>query len=107
MMTLIGCMKVERISELDDAGQFCRRVGDHDILVFRRDGVIRAFSNLCPHIGGLVGYYQAKDRHFTCLWDSLQFKSDIGRCVLVPGPELRVPRTRSAFSARSHPACVA
>ena len=84
-----GFVKIGRVSELDAVGQFSRWVGNHDILVFRRNGVIRAFSNICPHFGGPVGYHQLADGKFTCLWHNLQFDADTGQCLDVPKFKLR------------------
>ena len=82
-------VKIGRVAELDAAGQFSRWVGDHDILVFRRNGAVRALSNICPHFGGPVGYYQLKGGRFTCLWHNLQFDADSGQCVSFPKLKLR------------------
>jgi len=84
-----GFVKIGRVSELEAVGQFSRWVGNHDILVFRRNGVIRAFSNICPHFGGPVGYHQLADGKFTCLWHNLQFDADTGQCLAVAKFKLR------------------
>ncbi|MBV9378313.1 MAG: Rieske (2Fe-2S) protein [Alphaproteobacteria bacterium] len=82
-------VKIGYISELEPAGQFSRWVSNHDILVFRRNGVIRAFSNVCPHFGGPVGYHQMTEGKFTCLWHNLQFDADTGQCLSVTKFKLR------------------
>ena len=82
-------VKVGYVSELNSADQFSRWVGDHDILVFRDSGKIRALSNICPHFGGPVGYYQLRDGKFTCLWHNLQFDAASGQCVSFPKLRLR------------------
>ena len=82
-------VKVGHLSELDGAGQFSRWVGNHDILVFRRNGVIRAFSNICPHFGGPVGYHELTEGRFTCLWHNLQYDADTGQCLSVAKFKLR------------------
>jgi nitrite reductase/ring-hydroxylating ferredoxin subunit/putative flippase GtrA len=84
-----GFVKVGEIAELGAAGQFSRWVGNHDILVFRYKGTIRAISNICPHFGGPVGYYQMRDGKFTCLWHNLQFDADSRYCVGFPKLRLR------------------
>jgi nitrite reductase/ring-hydroxylating ferredoxin subunit len=84
-----GFVKVGHLSELDGAGQFSRWVGKHDILVFRRNGVIRAFSNICPNFGGPVGYHELTDGRFTCLWHNLQYDADTGQCLSVAKFKLR------------------
>ena len=85
----IGFVKVGHLSELEGAGQFSRWVGNHDILVFRWNGVIRAFSNICPHFGGPVGYHKLTKGKFTCLWHNLQFDADSGQCLSVSKFKLR------------------
>lgn len=82
-------LKVGHISDLSASGQFSRWVGNHDILVFRHNGTIRALSNICPHFGGPVGYYQLRGGKFTCLWHNLQFDADTGNCVSFPKLKLR------------------
>jgi nitrite reductase/ring-hydroxylating ferredoxin subunit len=84
-----GYVKVGHVSELDGAGQFSRWVCNHDILVFRRNGVIRAFSNICPHFGGPVGFHELTDGKFTCLWHNLQYDADTGQCLSVAKFKLR------------------
>ncbi len=93
-MLLTDFVKIGRIAELDAAGQFSRWVGNHDILVFRRHGMIRAFSNICPHFGGPVGYHQMKNGRFTCLWHNLQFDADMGQCLSIPRFRLREYKIR-------------
>jgi len=84
-----GFVKVGHLRELEPAGQFSRWVGSHDILVFRRNGVIRAFSNICPHFGGPVSYHQLTDGRFTCLWHNLQYDADSGQCLSIAKFKLR------------------
>lgn len=73
--------KIGHVSELDRAGQFTRWVKNHDILVFRDNGTVRAFSNVCPHVGGPVGYHKMRGGLFTCLWHNLQFRASDGQCL--------------------------
>jgi nitrite reductase/ring-hydroxylating ferredoxin subunit len=87
--TLTGFVRIGHVAELDAAGQFSRWVGNHDILVFRRDGAIRALSNICPHFGGPVGFYEMRSGRFTCLWHNLQYDADTGQCVSFPKLKLR------------------
>jgi nitrite reductase/ring-hydroxylating ferredoxin subunit len=84
-----GFVKIGHVEELEPHGQFSRWVGNHDILVFRWQGTIRALSNVCPHFGGPVGYYRLRDGRFTCLWHNLQFAAADGRCVSHPRLRLR------------------
>jgi nitrite reductase/ring-hydroxylating ferredoxin subunit len=91
---MTGFVKIGYLRELEEAGQFSRWVGNHDILVFRQDGAIRAFSNICPHFGGPVGYHQMQDGTFTCLWHNLQFDTATGRCRNVPKFKLREYRLK-------------
>ena len=77
----IGFQRIADVSELEPYGQFSKWVDDHDILVFRQDGEIKALSNICPHFGGPVGYHQMKDGVFTCLWHNYRFEAASGRCL--------------------------
>jgi len=82
-------IKVGDVAELEGAGQFSRWVGNHDILVFKWNGQIRAFTNVCPHFGGPVGFHKMKNGKFTCLWHNLEFSADTGQCLSVPRLRLR------------------
>jgi nitrite reductase (NADH) small subunit len=73
--------RIASVSELEPYGQLSKWVGDHDILVFRQNGEIKALSNVCPHFGGPVGYHQMKDGVFTCLWHNYRFEAASGRCL--------------------------
>ena len=75
---------VARMSELDAAGQVSKWVGDHDLLIFRQGGKVKVLSNICPHLGGPVGFHKLKNGRFTCLWHNFQFSSDSGQCVQHP-----------------------
>ena len=76
-----GYQRLASVSELEPYGQFSKWVGDHDVLVFRQDGEIKALSNICPHFGGPVGYHQMKGGVFTCLWHNYRFEASTGRCL--------------------------
>lgn len=82
-------VKIGEVAELARAGQFSRWVGDHDILVFQWKGQIRAFTNICPHFGGPVGFHKMVDGKFTCLWHNLQFSAETGQCQSVSRLRLR------------------
>ena len=76
-----GFQRIAEVGELDPHGQFSKWVGDHDIVVFRQNGEIKALSNICPHFGGPVGYHRMKDGVFTCLWHNYRFEAATGRCL--------------------------
>jgi len=73
--------RIASLGELEPYGQFSKWVDDHDILVFRRNGAIKALSNICPHFGGPVGYHQMKEGVFTCLWHNYRYEAATGRCL--------------------------
>jgi nitrite reductase (NADH) small subunit len=76
-----GFQRIASVLELNPHGQFSKWVGDHDIVVYRYNGEIKALSNICPHFGGPVGYHQMKDGVFTCLWHNYRFEAGSGRCL--------------------------
>jgi nitrite reductase/ring-hydroxylating ferredoxin subunit len=82
-------VKIGYVSEMGSAGQFSRWVDKHDVLVFNWQGTIRAFSNVCPHFGGPVGFHKMADGKFTCLWHNLQYSVETGQCLSVPRLRLR------------------
>ena len=87
-------LKVGSVKELDKFNQFSRWVENHDILVFRYNNSIKAFSNICPHFGGPIGYHEIKkDKEgkdvFTCLWHNLQFDVKSGLCTSAKNLKLR------------------
>jgi len=70
------------ISELEPHGQFSKWLDDHDILVYRYEGEVRALSNICPHFGGPVGYHKMREGgKFVCLWHSYEFSAKDGKCT--------------------------
>ncbi|MCA1829555.1 MAG: Rieske (2Fe-2S) protein [Myxococcales bacterium] len=73
--------RIASVDELEPYGQFSRWVDDHDILVFRKNGEIKALSNICPHFGGPVGYHQMREGVFTCLWHNYRFDAESGQCL--------------------------
>jgi nitrite reductase (NADH) small subunit len=82
--SLTAFKRIASVSELEPYGQFSKWVDDHDILVYRLNGQIKALSNICPHFGGPVGFHQMKNGVFTCLWHNYQFAADGGRCLTNP-----------------------
>ena len=77
------------MEELNQHNQLTKWVGDHDILLYKHNGEIKALSNICPHFGGPVGYHKARDGKFTCLWHHWEFGCDDGSCHTNPGMKLR------------------
>lgn len=82
------------VSDLSPHDQLAKWIDDHDILVYKHEGVIKAISNICPHFGGPVGYRKAKDGVFTCLWHNWQFSCTDGSCLTHPGLPLRQYQTK-------------
>lgn len=79
-------IKIGTLEDLKPYNQFSKWVDDHDILVFKHEDKIRAFSNICPHFGGPIGYHEIKKNKsdkfiFTCLWHNLEFDVENGICV--------------------------
>lgn len=77
------------VKELEKEEQLTRWIDDHDILLYKHEGEIKAISNVCRHFGGPVGYHKAKDGVFTCLWHNWQFSCKDGSCLNHPGLPLR------------------
>jgi len=76
--------------ELDKSGgQMTRWVGDHDVLLYKHEGQIKALSNICRHFGGPVGFHKAQDGKFRCLWHNWEFSCDDGTCLTHSGLPLR------------------
>lgn len=87
-------IKVGSLKDLDKFEQFTKWIDNHDIVVFRRHKKIRAFSNICPHFGGPIGYHEIKNdtegrEVFTCLWHNLQFEVKSGVCTTTKNLKLR------------------
>lgn len=77
------------VSELEPHGQFTKWIADHDILIYRHEGEIKAISNICRHFGGPVGFHKMKDGVFTCLWHNYEFSARDGSCITNPQLGLR------------------
>ncbi len=85
---------IGKISDLDKNNQFTKWVDDHDVLVFRHNNEIKAYSNICPHFGGPIGHHKirknSEGKHvFTCLWHNLEFDIHKGTCTQVKNFKLR------------------
>jgi nitrite reductase/ring-hydroxylating ferredoxin subunit len=89
--TALKC--VARRSELSPSGQVSKWVDDHDLLIFEHHGKVKVLSNICPHLGGPVGYHKLKDGRFTCLWHNFQFSAESGQCIDHPKLCLREYKT--------------
>lgn len=81
-------IRIADVGELEPHGQFSKWVQDHDILVYRWKGGVKALSNVCPHLGGPVGFHKLKDGCFTCLWHNFQFSAEDARLVYPMEPKL-------------------
>lgn len=77
------------VKELEKEEQLTRWINDHDILLYKHKGEIKAISNVCRHFGGPVGYHKAKDGVFTCLWHNWRYSCKDGSCLNHPGLSLR------------------
>ena len=76
--------RVADVSELEPHGQFSKWVEDHDVLVYRFEGQIKAMSNICRHFGGPIGYHKMQEGQFTCLWHCFKFNAKDGSCTTNP-----------------------
>lgn len=79
-----------RKSELASNRQLTRWVGEHDILLYEFKGELKAISNVCRHYGGPVGFHQAKEGVFTCLWHNWEYSCEDGSCLTQPRLPLRM-----------------
>ncbi len=73
--------RIADVSELEPHGQLSKWVGDHDILVYRYQGEIKAMSNICRHFGGPIGYHKMREGVFVCLWHNYRFSAADGACL--------------------------
>ncbi len=76
-----GFKRIAELSELEPHGQFSKWVDDHDLLVYRYEGVLKVLSNVCPHFGGPVGYHKLNEGKFVCLWHNYEFLAKDGSCL--------------------------
>lgn len=82
-------VRVADVSALEPHGQFTTWVGDHDLLVYRHDGQVKAISNVCRHFGGPVGFHKMRDGKFVCLWHNYVYAAADGACLTNPRLGLR------------------
>ena len=86
--------RVADLSELEPHGQFTKWVDDHDLLIYRLDGEVKAMSNICRHFGGPIGYHKMRDCKFTCLWHNFEFSARDGSCLTNPRLGSRVYKVK-------------
>jgi 3-phenylpropionate/trans-cinnamate dioxygenase ferredoxin subunit len=62
------------------------------VLVLRTDGQVRAFMNVCTHLGGPL-QLAADGRSFQCQWHQACFDAQTGRATAAPArPDSRLIR---------------
>lgn len=59
-----------------------------ELFLVKQDGVIHAYENVCPHMGGPVGEGEIENGRITCPWHSWQFNLQDGQCETMCGEEL-------------------
>ena len=85
-------LAVARVSELPEPGDFLKReilTLDAEVVIVRdrKDGVVRAFYNACPHRGvALVRQCSGRTGLFVCPYHGWSFKTD-GQLQGMPGSE--------------------
>jgi len=74
---------------LDDGVPVVVAVGDDQVLVVRRGGVVHAISDRCGHAGGPLHEGELADGCVTCPWHQSRFRLDDGAAVHGPatGPQ--------------------
>lgn len=73
------------LGELEDAGWVTREAGSLEILLVHTSDGPRAYSGICPHLGGpLLRATVAADR-IRCPWHRYEFDARNGRCQTIPG----------------------
>lgn len=82
-----------RLEELDATGSVGRTVdlgsGPVEVFVVRRNGVVRAYRNSCPHTGGPLewlddDFLDEEREHIVCATHGALFRIDDGYCFAGP-----------------------
>lgn len=96
--------------ELEEGGRVFVDVNEREVVIVRRDGELRAFSNHCPHQGGPIGegqvsgrftladdgqavsdlQYDDSDPIISCPWHGWEFDFESGEHVA--DPKYRLPQ---------------
>ena len=96
------------VEELETDGRLLGRVGDREVAVFRIDGRLVAYENLCPHLGGpvcagrvlpkveavvegdtVIERFSEAETVLNCPWHGWEFDLASGECRAYPRRRLR------------------
>src|SRR5262245_3340806 len=61
-----------------------------EVALFNVDGKFHAIENVCPHMGGPLGWWELDDCVLTCPWHGWQFDVKNGACINMPGEDASV-----------------
>src|SRR3954452_21864312 len=65
--------RVARVEDVRSAGRRLVHAGGHSIVLFDDEGVIRAVSSRCPHMGFPLDRGTVQDGILTCHWHHARF----------------------------------
>ena len=54
-----------------------------EIIIFKKNNVIKLFSSICPHFGGQI-VYDDSIKKLKCLWHDWKFCDSSGKCLSYP-----------------------
>lgn len=73
--------------------------GSTEILLIQLGEEVKAYSGVCPHLGGPMLECRRQGDQLVCPWHDYAFRTDSGACVTVPGSKWKhsmgVARTQS------------
>ena len=85
------------LDRLNRAGCLAREAEGQEILFVQTREGVRAYSGVCPHLGGPLLQARVRDERIRCPWHSYEFDAVDGRCLSVPGRPWRgLPSRRPA-----------
>jgi nitrite reductase/ring-hydroxylating ferredoxin subunit len=89
------------LGELRREGSLSREIDGVEILIVDTPDGVRAFSGVCPHLGGPLTRESVRGDRIRCPWHRYEFALSDGRCLTVAGhPWRNLPGRRETEPRR-------
>jgi nitrite reductase/ring-hydroxylating ferredoxin subunit len=77
-----GFLKAANSAEVPEGSVSERLILGREILLCRRNGIVYALSNTCPHVGGPLSQGNFDDHIIVCPWHAWEFDCRTGQCLM-------------------------
>lgn len=85
---------VAQSDAIQDGSSKCVVIDNKEIALFRVGGEFYAIDNECPHYGAQLCYGMTHEKVVACPWHWWQFDITSGKCLTVPGMDIKSYKVR-------------